>query len=91
MVRESVTIVELGVTIVDPAITIVDPVVTIVDGSLTMVMPGAVAVAWTLRNPAVNGAIVGRGLRLSFLSQLEMMLLTAVLSGPTGRENRAQG
>jgi hypothetical protein len=33
----------------------------------------------------------GRGLRLGFLSQLEMMLLTAVLSGPTGRENRAQG
>ena len=40
-------------------VTIVDPTVTFVDASLTMVMPGAVAVAWTLRNPAVNGAIVG--------------------------------
>jgi hypothetical protein len=40
-------------------VTLVDLAVTIVDASLTMVMPGAVAVAWTLRNPAVNGAIVG--------------------------------
>jgi len=46
---------------------------------------------WPPRRDRRGGREGGRGLRLGFLSQLEMMLLTADLSGPTGRENRAQG